>query len=160
MFVIYLHLFQNCQGSASWLHLGFHDTLTPQRGIYFECLCALVTFSVTFFRVFARLHISVSVCLFHPLIICVCVSCVCVYLQPNGSGQNKLPGSFLLPPPPVARPVPMPLPLPEHKPCHTHPDSGVGSPASPCKCPLKAPDPPEPSKPPHTPLKNNQNSGF
>ncbi|XP_057187200.1 nuclear factor 1 X-type-like isoform X7 [Triplophysa rosa] len=52
--------------------------------------------------------------------------------QPNGSGQNKLPGSFLLPPPPVARPVPMPLPLPEHKPCHTHPDSGVGSPASPC----------------------------
>uniref|UniRef100_A0A673GC10 Nuclear factor 1 n=1 Tax=Sinocyclocheilus rhinocerous TaxID=307959 RepID=A0A673GC10_9TELE len=53
--------------------------------------------------------------------------------QPNGSGQNKLPGSFLLPPPPppVARPVPMPLPLPEHKPSHTHPESGVGSPASP-----------------------------
>ncbi|XP_051558630.1 nuclear factor 1 X-type-like isoform X3 [Myxocyprinus asiaticus] len=52
--------------------------------------------------------------------------------QPNGSGQNKLPGSFLLPPPPpVARPVPMPLPLSEHKPSHTHPESGVGSPASP-----------------------------
>uniref|UniRef100_A0A8C1M6P2 Nuclear factor 1 n=1 Tax=Cyprinus carpio TaxID=7962 RepID=A0A8C1M6P2_CYPCA len=53
--------------------------------------------------------------------------------QPNGSGQNKLPSSFLLPPPPppVARPVPMPLPLPEHKPSHTHPESGVGSPASP-----------------------------
>uniref|UniRef100_A0A8C1GNW5 Nuclear factor 1 n=1 Tax=Cyprinus carpio TaxID=7962 RepID=A0A8C1GNW5_CYPCA len=55
--------------------------------------------------------------------------------QPNGSGQSKLPGSFLLPPPPVARPVPMPLPLPEHKPSHTHPESGVGSPASPSAYP-------------------------
>ncbi|XP_073716798.1 nuclear factor I/Xa isoform X8 [Misgurnus anguillicaudatus] len=55
--------------------------------------------------------------------------------QPNGSGQNKLPGSFLLPPPPVARPVPMPLSLPELKPGHTHPESGIGSPASPSAYP-------------------------
>lgn len=90
--------------------------------------------------VIARLHMYLCVC----ARACVPLSpphhlYVCVYLQPNGSGQNKLPSSFLLPPPPppVARPVPMPLPLPEHKPSHTHPESGVGSPASPCKCPLK-----------------------
>uniref|UniRef100_A0A8C1V7E5 Nuclear factor 1 n=1 Tax=Cyprinus carpio TaxID=7962 RepID=A0A8C1V7E5_CYPCA len=73
--------------------------------------------------------------------------------QPNGSGQNKLPSSFLLPPPPppVARPVPMPLPLPEHKPSHTHPESGVGSPASPCKCPLKHQTHQSPRKRPITP---------
>ncbi|TRY83033.1 hypothetical protein DNTS_004451, partial [Danionella cerebrum] len=46
--------------------------------------------------------------------------------QPNGSGQNKLPSSFILPPPPsVARP--MPLSLADH----THAESGGGSPASP-----------------------------
>ncbi|KAJ8363395.1 hypothetical protein SKAU_G00122260 [Synaphobranchus kaupii] len=50
--------------------------------------------------------------------------------QPNGSGQSKMPGSFLLPPPPpVARPVP--LPMPDSKPCSTPPDGGLTSPASP-----------------------------
>ncbi|KAJ8404182.1 hypothetical protein AAFF_G00339550 [Aldrovandia affinis] len=53
--------------------------------------------------------------------------------QPNGSGQSKMPGSFLLPPPPpVARPVP--LPMPDSKPCGTPPDAGaagLSSPASP-----------------------------
>lgn len=104
----------------------------------FQCLCTFITFQSHLLWLHAStfLYLCVSVCLFHPLTICMCV---CVYLQPNGSGQNKLPSSFLLPPPPppVARPVPMPLPLPEHKPSHTHPESGVGSPASPCKCPLK-----------------------
>uniref|UniRef100_A0A3Q1C222 Nuclear factor 1 n=1 Tax=Amphiprion ocellaris TaxID=80972 RepID=A0A3Q1C222_AMPOC len=52
--------------------------------------------------------------------------------QPNGSGQSKMPGSFLLPPPPpVARPVP--LPMPDSKPNSTPPDGGLSSPASPCK---------------------------
>lgn len=104
--------------------------------------------------VIARLHMYLCVCA-HA---CVPLSpphhlyvCVCVYLQPNGSGQSKLPGSFLLPPPPVARPVPMPLPLPEHKPSHTHPESGVGSPASPCKCPLKHQTHQSPRKRPITP---------
>ncbi|KAG9343927.1 hypothetical protein JZ751_013315 [Albula glossodonta] len=60
--------------------------------------------------------------------------------QPNGSGQSKMPGSFLLPPPPpVARPVP--LPLPESKPCTTPPDGGLSSPASPAP-PLPSPKPP------------------
>ncbi|XP_029105893.1 nuclear factor I/Xb isoform X8 [Scleropages formosus] len=50
--------------------------------------------------------------------------------QPNGSGQSKMPGSFLLPPPPpVARPVP--LPMPDPKPSSTPPDGGLTSPASP-----------------------------
>ncbi|XP_063327299.1 nuclear factor I/Xb isoform X7 [Pelmatolapia mariae] len=50
--------------------------------------------------------------------------------QPNGSGQSKMPGSFLLPPPPpVARPVP--LPMPDSKPNSTPPDGGLSSPASP-----------------------------
>ncbi|CAB1435936.1 unnamed protein product [Pleuronectes platessa] len=50
--------------------------------------------------------------------------------QPNGSGQSKMPGSFLLPPPPpVARPVP--LPMPDSKPNSTPPDGGLHSPASP-----------------------------
>ncbi|KAM3864395.1 nuclear factor I/Xb [Diretmus argenteus] len=50
--------------------------------------------------------------------------------QPNGSGQSKMPGSFLLPPPPpVARPVP--LPMPDSKPSSTPPDGGLTSPASP-----------------------------
>ncbi|XP_074552917.1 nuclear factor I/Xb isoform X9 [Halichoeres trimaculatus] len=50
--------------------------------------------------------------------------------QPNGSGQSKMPGSFLLPPPPpVARPVP--LPMPDSKPNSTPPDGGLTSPASP-----------------------------
>ncbi|PWA15548.1 hypothetical protein CCH79_00014669, partial [Gambusia affinis] len=51
-------------------------------------------------------------------------------LEPNGSGQSKMPGSFLLPPPPpVARPVP--LPMPDSKPNSTPPDGGLSSPASP-----------------------------
>ncbi|TSK18008.1 Nuclear factor 1 X-type [Bagarius yarrelli] len=50
---------------------------------------------------------------------------------PNGSGQSKMAGSFLFPPP-VARPVP--LPMPDPKLSHTHPDGGLGSPTSPCKC--------------------------
>lgn len=55
-------------------------------------------------------------------------------LQPNGSGQSKMPGSFLLPPPPpVARPVP--LPMPDSKPNSMPPDGGLSSPASPCKWP-------------------------
>ncbi|XP_051982047.1 nuclear factor 1 X-type-like isoform X3 [Xyrauchen texanus] len=83
--------------------------------------------------------------------------------QPNGSGQNKLPGSFLLPPPPpVARPVPMPLPLSEHKPSHTHPESGVGSPASPCKCSLEHQTHQSPQKRPLSPhyrcANNNQST--
>uniref|UniRef100_A0A671S0H0 Nuclear factor 1 n=1 Tax=Sinocyclocheilus anshuiensis TaxID=1608454 RepID=A0A671S0H0_9TELE len=50
--------------------------------------------------------------------------------QPNGSGQSKMPGSFLLPPPPpVARPVP--LPMPDSKPSSTPPDGGLTSPTSP-----------------------------
>ncbi|XP_071032384.1 nuclear factor 1 X-type-like isoform X11 [Oncorhynchus clarkii lewisi] len=53
--------------------------------------------------------------------------------QPNGGGhsQSKMPGSFLLPPPPpVARPVP--LPMPDSKPINTPPDGGgLSSPASP-----------------------------
>ncbi|XP_034045395.1 nuclear factor I/Xb isoform X9 [Thalassophryne amazonica] len=50
--------------------------------------------------------------------------------QPNGSGQSKMPGSFLLPPPPpVARPVP--LPMSDSKPNSTPPDGGLSSPASP-----------------------------
>ena len=53
-------------------------------------------------------------------------------LQPNGSGQSKMPGSFLLPPPPpVARPVP--LPMSDSKPNSTPPDGGLSSPTSPCK---------------------------
>ncbi|XP_028841534.1 nuclear factor I/Xb isoform X9 [Denticeps clupeoides] len=49
--------------------------------------------------------------------------------QPNGSGQSKMPGSFLLPPPPpVARPVP--LPMPDSKPSSTPPDGGLTTPAS------------------------------
>lgn len=56
--------------------------------------------------------------------------------QPNGSGQSKMPGSFLLPPPPpVARPVP--LPMPDSKPNSTPPDGGLSSPASPCKWPRR-----------------------
>uniref|UniRef100_A0A673NGI7 Nuclear factor 1 n=1 Tax=Sinocyclocheilus rhinocerous TaxID=307959 RepID=A0A673NGI7_9TELE len=52
--------------------------------------------------------------------------------QPNGSGQSKMPGSFLLPPPPpVARPVP--LSMPDSKPSSTPPDGGLTSPTSPCK---------------------------
>ncbi|XP_073669870.1 nuclear factor I/Xb isoform X9 [Paramisgurnus dabryanus] len=50
--------------------------------------------------------------------------------QPNGGGQSKMPGSFLLPPPPpVARPVP--LPMPDSKPSSTPPDVGLTSPTSP-----------------------------
>ncbi|XP_057200969.1 nuclear factor I/Xb isoform X10 [Triplophysa rosa] len=50
--------------------------------------------------------------------------------QPNGGGQSKMPGSFLLPPPPpVARPVP--LPMPDSKPSSTPPDGGLTSPTSP-----------------------------
>uniref|UniRef100_A0A671T825 Nuclear factor I X n=1 Tax=Sinocyclocheilus anshuiensis TaxID=1608454 RepID=A0A671T825_9TELE len=50
--------------------------------------------------------------------------------QPNGSGQSKMPGSFLLPPPPpVARPVP--LPMPDSKSSSTPPDGGLTSPTSP-----------------------------
>ncbi|KAF4092718.1 hypothetical protein AMELA_G00024120 [Ameiurus melas] len=49
---------------------------------------------------------------------------------PNGSGQSKMPGSFLLPPPPpVARPVP--LPMPDSKPSSMPLDGGLTSPASP-----------------------------
>lgn len=55
-------------------------------------------------------------------------------LQPNGSGQSKMPGSFLLPPPPpVARPVP--LPMSDSKPNSTPPDGGLSSPTSLCKWP-------------------------
>ncbi|XP_053275011.1 nuclear factor 1 X-type isoform X2 [Pleuronectes platessa] len=50
--------------------------------------------------------------------------------QPNGGGQSKMPGSFLLPPPPpVARPVP--LPMPDSKTISTPNDGGLSSPASP-----------------------------
>ncbi|XP_031427836.1 nuclear factor I/Xb isoform X11 [Clupea harengus] len=50
--------------------------------------------------------------------------------QPNGSGQSKMPGSFLLPPPPpVARPVP--LPMPDSKPSSTPLDGGHTTPTSP-----------------------------
>ncbi|XP_069387030.1 nuclear factor 1 X-type isoform X5 [Paralichthys olivaceus] len=50
--------------------------------------------------------------------------------QPNGGGQSKMPGSFLLPPPPpVARPVP--LPMPDSKTISTPTDGGLSSPASP-----------------------------
>ncbi|XP_060943085.1 nuclear factor 1 X-type-like isoform X2 [Limanda limanda] len=50
--------------------------------------------------------------------------------QPNGGGQSKMPGSFLLPPPPpVARPVP--LPMPDSKTISSPNDGGLSSPASP-----------------------------
>ncbi|MGH0141809.1 UNVERIFIED_CONTAM: hypothetical protein FKN15_000602 [Acipenser sinensis] len=50
-------------------------------------------------------------------------------IYPNGSGQGKMPGSFLLPPPPpVARPVP--LPMSDTKPSSTPPDGGLASPTS------------------------------
>ncbi|XP_072561362.1 nuclear factor I/Xb isoform X13 [Paramormyrops kingsleyae] len=50
--------------------------------------------------------------------------------QPSASGQTKMAGSFLLPPPPpVARPVP--LPMPDPKPSSTPPDGGLSSPAPP-----------------------------
>ncbi|XP_072239502.1 nuclear factor 1 X-type-like isoform X2 [Leuresthes tenuis] len=50
--------------------------------------------------------------------------------QPNGGGQSKMPGSFLLPPPPpVARPVP--LPMSDSKTISTPTDGGLSSPASP-----------------------------
>ncbi|XP_051570125.1 nuclear factor 1 X-type-like isoform X10 [Myxocyprinus asiaticus] len=50
--------------------------------------------------------------------------------QPNGSGQSKMPGSFLLPPPPpVARPVP--LSMPDSKTSSTPLDGGLTSPTSP-----------------------------
>ncbi|XP_077476145.1 nuclear factor I/Xb isoform X7 [Stigmatopora argus] len=62
--------------------------------------------------------------------------------QPNGSGQSKMPGSFLLPPPPpVARPVP--LPMPDSKPNSTPPDGGLSSPASPS---YSAPGPTAPNR--------------
>ncbi|XP_030207237.1 nuclear factor I/Xa isoform X2 [Gadus morhua] len=49
--------------------------------------------------------------------------------QPNGGGQGKMAGSFLLPPPPpVARPVP--LPMPDSKSISTPPDGGLSSPTS------------------------------
>ncbi|KAK1886364.1 Nuclear factor 1 X-type, partial [Dissostichus eleginoides] len=54
--------------------------------------------------------------------------------QPNGGGQSKMPGSFLLPPPPpVARPVP--LPMPDSK-IITPTDGGLSSPASPYSSPV------------------------
>ncbi|KAJ3600677.1 hypothetical protein NHX12_031655 [Muraenolepis orangiensis] len=50
--------------------------------------------------------------------------------QPNGSVQSKMPGSFLLPPPPpVARPVP--LPPPDSKPGSAPPDGRLATPTSP-----------------------------
>ncbi|XP_051987214.1 nuclear factor I/Xb isoform X8 [Xyrauchen texanus] len=50
--------------------------------------------------------------------------------QPNGSSQSKMPGSFLLPPPPpVARPVP--LSMPDSKTSSTPLDGGLTSPTSP-----------------------------
>ncbi|CAB1344497.1 unnamed protein product [Coregonus sp. 'balchen'] len=86
-------------------------------------------------------------CFHQPWVVCVpavggvCSECSpcpvwCLpSLQPNGGGhsQSKMPGSFLLPPPPpVARPVP--LPMPDSKPINTPPDGGgLSSPASPCR---------------------------
>lgn len=83
-----------------------------------------------------------GVCPAHP----VCM----VHLQPNGGGQSKMPGSFLLPPPPpVARPVP--LPMPDSKTISTPTDGGLSSPASPCKS-LPTPTPPHrPLLIPHIP---------
>ncbi|KAM9792105.1 nuclear factor I/Xa isoform 1-T1 [Neosynchiropus ocellatus] len=50
--------------------------------------------------------------------------------QPNGSGQSKMPGSFLLPPPPpVARPVP--IPMPDSKTISTPTEGGINSPTPP-----------------------------
>uniref|UniRef100_V9KS27 Nuclear factor 1 n=1 Tax=Callorhinchus milii TaxID=7868 RepID=V9KS27_CALMI len=52
------------------------------------------------------------------------------YLNPNGSSQGKVAGSFLLPPPPpMARPVP--LPMSETKSTSTSPEGGTPSPTSP-----------------------------
>lgn len=91
--------------------------------------------------------------------VCVCVTPCALYilgvypahpvcmvrLQPNGGGQSKMPGSFLLPPPPpVARPVP--LPMPDSKIISTPTDGGLTSPASPCK------SPPYSHSPPQTPI--------
>eukprot|EP00063_Salmo_salar_P073830 XP_014048665.1 PREDICTED: nuclear factor 1 X-type-like isoform X14 [Salmo salar] len=60
--------------------------------------------------------------------------------QPNGSGQSKMPGSFLLPPPPpVARPVP--LPMSDSKSSSTPPDGGLTSPTSPSYSTSGAPAP-------------------
>uniref|UniRef100_A0A4W5JQ18 Nuclear factor I X n=1 Tax=Hucho hucho TaxID=62062 RepID=A0A4W5JQ18_9TELE len=63
-----------------------------------------------------------------------------VRFDPNGSGQSKMPGSFLLPPPPpVARPVP--LPMSDSKSSSTPPDGGLTSPTSPSYSTSGAPAP-------------------
>ncbi|XP_048378011.1 nuclear factor I/Xb isoform X3 [Stegostoma tigrinum] len=52
------------------------------------------------------------------------------YLNPNGSSQGKVAGSFLLPPPPpMARPVP--LAMPDTKSTSASPEGGATSPTSP-----------------------------
>ena len=87
--------------------------------LYVVCVCVCVCLAP------CTLYI-LGVCPAHP----VCM----VRLQPNGGGQSKMPGSFLLPPPPpVARPVP--LPMPDSKIISTPTDGGLTSPASPCKSP-------------------------
>ncbi len=89
-----------------------------------------------FFRSYPALFFSFTGCQACPY----SSPCLC-RLQPNGSGQSKMPGSFLLPPPPpVARPVP--LPMPDSK---SSPDGGLTSPTSPCKWP-DPPIPPNPTK--------------
>lgn len=83
-----------------------------------------------------------------------------VHLQPNGGGQSKMPGSFLLPPPPpVARPVP--LPMPDSKIISTPTDGGLSSPASPCKS-LPSPTPHHKPHyhPSHPGLERPKQTGF
>lgn len=109
-----------------WVSYPYNETVCVWRYVVCVCLnpCALCI---------------LGVCYAHP----VCM----VRLQPNGGGQSKMPGSFLLPPPPpVARPVP--LPMPDSKIISTPTDGGLSSPASPCKSP---PTPTPLHKPPLLP---------
>ena len=95
----------------------------------------LLTVSYLYMRlcVWFMLCVCLAPCALYILGVCHAHPVCMVRLQPNGGGQSKMPGSFLLPPPPpVARPVP--LPMPDSK-IITPTDGGLSSPASPCKSP-------------------------
>lgn len=123
-------------------------------GFFFQKICEVVIFLSSMCSqfcvwVYCVETLGIFLCMsVLPLSACVCLApCalsvfgvssahpVCIIrLQPNGGGQSKMPGSFLLPPPPpVARPVP--LPMPDSKIISTPTDGGLSSPASPCKSP-------------------------
>ena len=103
----------------------------------YECLTLTWdSVSVTFY--FVCVCVCLAPCALYILGGCPAHPVCMVRLQPNGGGQSKMPGSFLLPPPPpVARPVP--LPMPDSKSISTPTDGGLSSPASPCKSPSTNP---------------------